>query len=107
LASEVGAAAGRSQRSAGISNEKLRCYITASKPVKWLLACQATSTLDLGVLSSMHGKGLVGKIALVTGASSGIGQAIAIRLAQEGCNVAINYRKDVRSPFAWRRKAAT
>jgi glucose 1-dehydrogenase len=42
----------------------------------------------------MHGKGLVGKIALVTGASSGIGQAIAIRLAQEGCNVAINYRKD-------------
>jgi glucose 1-dehydrogenase len=43
----------------------------------------------------MRGKGLVGKIALVTGASSGIGQAIAIRLAQEGCNVAINYRKDV------------
>lgn len=43
----------------------------------------------------MHSKGLVGKIALVTGASSGIGQAISIRLAQEGCNVAINYRKDV------------
>lgn len=39
-------------------------------------------------------KGLKGKTALVTGASSGIGQAIAIRLAQEGCNVAINYRKD-------------
>ena len=43
----------------------------------------------------MHEKGLVGKFALVTGASSGIGQAIAIRLAQEGCNVAVNYRKDV------------
>lgn len=40
-------------------------------------------------------KGLAGKTALVTGASSGIGQAIAIRLAQEGCNVAINYRKSV------------
>lgn len=39
-------------------------------------------------------KGLQGKTALVTGASSGIGQSIAIRLAQEGCNVAINYRKD-------------
>ncbi|MBD2259771.1 glucose 1-dehydrogenase [Pseudanabaena sp. FACHB-2040] len=39
-------------------------------------------------------KGLKGKTALVTGASSGIGKAIAIRLAQEGCNIAINYRKD-------------
>lgn len=39
-------------------------------------------------------KGLKGKNALVTGASSGIGQAIAVRLAQEGCNIAINYRKD-------------
>lgn len=38
-------------------------------------------------------KGLAGKNALITGASSGIGQAITIRLATEGCNVAINYRK--------------
>jgi len=39
-------------------------------------------------------KGLAGKNALITGASSGIGQAITIRLATEGCNIAINYRKD-------------
>jgi glucose 1-dehydrogenase len=36
-------------------------------------------------------KGLEGKSAIVTGGSSGIGQAIAIRLAEEGMNVAINY----------------
>lgn len=36
--------------------------------------------------------GLKGKNALITGATSGIGQAIAIKLAQEGCNIAINYR---------------
>ena len=35
--------------------------------------------------------GLQGKTALVTGGSSGIGQAIAIRLADEGVKVAINY----------------
>jgi glucose 1-dehydrogenase len=36
-------------------------------------------------------KGLHGKAAIVTGGSSGIGQAIAIRLGQEGVDVAINY----------------
>ena len=36
-------------------------------------------------------KGLQDKVAIVTGGSSGIGQAIAIRLGEEGVNVAINY----------------
>ena len=35
-------------------------------------------------------KGLQGKVALVTGGSSGIGQAIAIRLGAGGASVAIN-----------------
>lgn len=35
---------------------------------------------------------LEGKNVLVTGASTGIGRAIAIRFAEEGANVAINYR---------------
>ncbi len=37
-------------------------------------------------------KKLDGKNVVVTGASSGIGQAIAVRFAEEGANVAINYR---------------
>src|SRR5919106_2242767 len=35
--------------------------------------------------------GLEGKNVLVTGGSSGIGQAIAVRFAEHGANVAINY----------------
>ena len=45
-----------------------------------------------------------GKSVLVTGASTGIGRAIAIRLAQEGANVAINYS---RSPGEAEKTAAS
>lgn len=39
----------------------------------------------------MPGASLTGKTALVTGASRGLGRAIALRLAREGCAVALNY----------------
>jgi len=45
-------------------------------------------------------KKLVGKSALVTGASRGIGAAVAKHLASEGAGVAITYSKDAKSASA-------
>ena len=41
---------------------------------------------------------LLGKTALITGASRGIGRAIAIEFAKEGANIVINYSKDELGP---------
>ena len=45
---------------------------------------------------------LKGKNILITGASSGIGQAIAVRFAREGANIAINYRSGAEQAEATR-----
>lgn len=38
---------------------------------------------------------LKGKTVLVTGAAKGIGRAVALRFAKEGCNIILNYRSKV------------
>jgi NAD(P)-dependent dehydrogenase (short-subunit alcohol dehydrogenase family) len=43
---------------------------------------------------------LNGQVALVTGASKGVGKGIALELARAGCEVAVNYRGDERGAGA-------
>ena len=45
----------------------------------------------------MSDQKLAGKVAIITGASSGIGQGIALRLARDGASVVINFRDDEKS----------
>src|SRR5918996_2201460 len=52
---------------------------------------QMTTTEAIAAREGM--RGLKGKNVLVTGGTSGIGQAIAVRFAEHGANVAINYLK--------------
>ena len=46
-----------------------------------------------------------GKVALVTGASRGIGRAVVLMLAQSGCHVSFNYLKSVAEATALAQEA--
>ena len=51
-------------------------------------------------------KGLAGKTALVTGGSSGFGEATALRFAQEGVSVAVCGRDEAKTKSVAERAAA-
>src|SRR6516225_9058669 len=55
------------------------------------MRCSRDKEPDSRATKETRMNGLSGKTAIVTGGSSGIGQAIAVRLGREGVNVAVNF----------------
>lgn len=69
---------------------------------------EMTPTPDHGEDTYVGNGRLHGKVALITGADSGIGRAVAIAFAREGADILISYlseHEDARSTAAWVEKA--
>ena len=56
---------------------------------------EAQPTVFVGEEGADGKMSLAGRVALVTGAARGIGQAIALEMARRGADIVINYRSDV------------
>ncbi len=59
-----------------------------------MLVLVRTMTTNIALESRFMSQALESKTALITGASKGVGKGIALELARQGCDIAVNYNSD-------------
>jgi NAD(P)-dependent dehydrogenase (short-subunit alcohol dehydrogenase family)/acyl carrier protein len=76
--------------------EKRSAAKPSSAQKQWALTLEAPESMPVQAAPLFENRLLENKVALVTGASRGIGEAIALLLARSGARVAINFRESER-----------